>query len=554
MAAETLRVDVLVVGGGAAGAAAAWQAAALGATVLVAEPSPWLGGMITAAGVAAFDGNKASLASGFFRRLRDALEEHYGGPQGVKTAWVSDTCFEPRVGADLIARFVAESGAVVWHGAELLSVERTGDRIAGATFRHEGKNKRVEATITIEATEYGDLLHAAGVPYRLGRESRDELGEAWAPAKADLIVQDMTMVAILKKDPSGRARPVPRPEGYDPRVFDCSTSDICPTPDEALLNHKLFDWHGFITYGSLPRDKFMLNWPFHSNDSPDSVGIFGTPHERAEAIRRAKHRTLCYVHYMQNELGHPEWGLAEDEYGTPDHLPFIPYVRESRRVRGVRTMVTQDVVPVEGHARPVLRADSIAVGDYFLDHHHATEHLPPERRLGEKYPKNAPFQIPYPVTVPESVDGLLVTEKNISVSHIVNGCTRLQPVVMLAGQAVGAAAALCVRHGVEPRALDVAELRDTLLDARLMLYPIRDLEHTHRDFASIQRLCLLGLNDRPASINFEPDATMAREDANALATGYVKATGGGAEKLARALAAWHAGVTRGAYCTALDRL
>ncbi|MBK8661535.1 MAG: FAD-dependent oxidoreductase [Ignavibacteriales bacterium] len=47
----------------------------------------------------------------------------------------------------------------------------------------------------------------------------------------------------------------------------------------------------------------------------------------------------------------------------------------------------------------------------------------------------------------EDGNGLLLAEKSISVSHIVNGCTRLQPCVMLIGQAVGALAALAIKKG-----------------------------------------------------------------------------------------------------------
>ena len=49
--------DVVVAGGGTGGTAAAIEAARGGARTLVVEPTPWLGGMLTAAGVSAIDGN-----------------------------------------------------------------------------------------------------------------------------------------------------------------------------------------------------------------------------------------------------------------------------------------------------------------------------------------------------------------------------------------------------------------------------------------------------------------------------------------------------------------
>lgn len=507
-------IDVLVVGGGVSGSAAAWQAARLGASVIVAEPTPWLGGMITAAGVSALDGNKGAMATGFLRRFRDRIDAHYGGPQNVRTGWISDTSFEPHVGARIMAELVADPGngqqaPTVWHGAQLVEVHREGDRITGATFDHDGTRKRVAAKVTIEATEFGDVLAAGGVPFRLGRDARSETGEAHAPEVADNEVQDMTWVATLKQRsaPYPPGHLVPRPADYNPDAFDGAVIERCKNPDPALLNHHLHDFESFITYALLPRDKYLLNWPFHSNDSPDSYGIFGTPADRARAFDLARRRTLAFVHFMQNDLGHPEWGLADDEYGTPDGLAFIPYVRESRRVVGSRLLVMDDVLPPRpGGPRARIHSDSIAVGDYFLDHHHSKAHLPPDQRLVEDYPDNAPFQIPYGCLVPATVDGLICAEKSISVTHIVNGCSRLQPVVMLLGQAAGAAAALCAKAGIEPRALDVAQLQRLLVrDEKVMLFPFWDLEHTHPAFVAAQELALRGFFDEEEPMKLDPE-------------------------------------------------
>ena len=149
------------------------------------------------------------------------------------------------------------------------------------------------------------------------------------------------MVATLRRH-AGKAPAVALPKGFDVARFDCSTSQICSIQDAAYWNHKLHDWESFLTYSLLPNGLFMLNWPFHSNDYP-AQGLFGSRQERAQTIARAKERTLAYVHYIQHHLGHPEWGLAEDIYPTADHLPMLPYVRESRRVVPVRWMVEQEI-------------------------------------------------------------------------------------------------------------------------------------------------------------------------------------------------------------------
>lgn len=524
MASSALQVDVLVLGGGAGGAAAAWQAATAGAKVLVIEETPWLGGMITSAGVSAFDGNKHAMGSGFFHRLRSAIESHYGGPEKTFTGWISLTCFEPHVAARLIGRWVAEAGAEVWHGAKLDRVVVKDSRVVAARVRYQGQTYEIRAKVFIEATEFGDVLAAGNIPCSLGRDARHITGEPSAPELGDMEVQDLTWVATLKKFPEGAPR-VAKPAGYDPRVFDCCVKEYASITDESKVNHTIHTFESFLTYSLLPNDKYLLNWPHHSNDSPDTLGVFGTPAEREEALRRARHRTLCFVYFMQNELGHPEWGLATDEYDTIDGLAYMPYVRESRRGQGVRLMVEQDVVPPKGCVRAPFQSDSIAVGDYFLDHHHSKAHLPEEWRLVENYPSNGPFQIPYDCVVPRDVDGLLLAEKNISVSHIVNGCTRLQPVVMLTGQAVGMAAAMAVSQGCEVRDIDVRDLQSRLIEAGVALYPIIDVFNDHPAFKAIQHLAMRGVRFDEDPMEFKPDTKLSAEDATRLAAKIAEATG-----------------------------
>ena len=89
--------DVVIVGGGTSGTAAAIQAARSGAKVLLVEEHEWLGGMLTSAGVSATDGCY-KLRGGIWAEFRDSLEAHYGGPEALKTGWVSNVMFEPSVG------------------------------------------------------------------------------------------------------------------------------------------------------------------------------------------------------------------------------------------------------------------------------------------------------------------------------------------------------------------------------------------------------------------------------------------------------------------------
>jgi len=478
-----LETDVLVVGGGASGVCAAIQAARMGVQVVLVEETPWLGGMLTAAGVSATDGNH-KLPSGLWGEFRRRLHDHYGGQEAVATGWVSNTQFEPHVGNRIFHQMVREAGDVTvikgfWVEEALLN----GHTLRGARFRDSrGSQLEVAATVSIDATEYGDLMALAGCDYRVGRESRVETGEPHASEQADDVIQDLTYVAILKDYGDVGSHLLPRPEGYNPEAFRCTCREVCDDPSRELP-----DRERMIQYGRLPNGKYMINWPFNGNDYYLNV-VEASRQERLTAYRQAKLHTLRYVYFLQNRLGFKHLGLADDEFPTEDHLALIPYIRESRRLMGVVKLTTQDIVDPYRSPQGALYQTGIAVGDYPLDHHHWKA----PRDLKETYPDIPAYNVPYGCLIPREVDGLLVGEKSISVSHLVNGTTRLQPVVMQIGQAAGASAALAVQNQRQPRQIAIRQLQQVLLDASCWLMPFSDVPVTSPDFQSIQRVALTG--------------------------------------------------------------
>ncbi|MBK8043156.1 MAG: FAD-dependent oxidoreductase [Haliscomenobacter sp.] len=102
----SIETQVLVINGGAGGTAAGIQSARMGVSTLVVEPTAWLGGMLTAAGVSATDGNHR-MPAGIWGEFREQIRDYYGGPEAVATGWVSNTHFEPHAGA-AIFRQMAE--------------------------------------------------------------------------------------------------------------------------------------------------------------------------------------------------------------------------------------------------------------------------------------------------------------------------------------------------------------------------------------------------------------------------------------------------------------
>ena len=480
------QVDVLVVGGGASGVTAGIQAARMGSSALIVEETPWLGGMLTSAGVSAVDGNY-NLPAGLWGEFRDRLAKHYGGLDSLKTGWVSNVLFEPSVGNAILGEMTdAEKQLTVWRDTRLVSLVRRGEEWLATVAGADGGERTVKARVVTDATELGDVAKMLGVKYDLGMESRSATHEDVAPDSANNIVQDITYVAIVKD--YGRDVTIPKPEGYDPRVFACCCANpLCINPREP---DRVWSQEMMLTYGKLPNGKYMLNWPIEGNDYYVNL-VEMTPEERTAALEKAKHHTLCYLYFLQNELGMNTLGLADDEFPTADKLPLIPYHRESRRIHGlVRFDLNHLTHPYD--QPDALYRTTIAVGDYPVDHHHT-------RYTGEEALPNLYFHpvpsygLPLGTLIPQDVEGLIVAEKSISVSNIVNGTTRLQPVVMQIGQAAGALAALAVKQGLKIAEVPVRDVQDAILAAGGYLLPYLDVEKTDPRFAAYQRIGATGL-------------------------------------------------------------
>lgn len=479
-------VDVLIVGGGASGTAAGIQAARMGVSVLIAEETPWLGGMLTAAGVSAVDGNY-KMPAGIFGEFRAKLEAYYGGPDSIHTGWVSNILFEPSVGDKMFKELAAqEHNLQVIFNTKVTSIERDGASWMAQLTDNEGNTRTVKAKVLIDGTELGDIAAALGAGYDLGMESREVTGEDIAPDVAANIVQDLTMVAILKD--YGHDVTIDEPEDYDPDEFACTCiNEHCVTPKEP---NRMWEPDKMITYGKLPNGKYMINWPIEGNDYYVNL-IEMSPAERDSAIAEAKAHTMRYIYFLQKELGFNTLGLADDEFPTEDLLPFIPYHRESRRIHGLVRFDVNHIMDPYAAAQPLYRT-AIAVGDYPVDHHHkaytGSEELP------DLHFHSVPsYGLPMGTLIPRDVEDLIVTEKSISVSNIVNGSTRLQPVVTQLGQVAGIIAAIAVTENIPVSSVDVRDVQNVVLEAGGYLLPYLDVEKSDPRFRAYQRVGAAGI-------------------------------------------------------------
>lgn len=486
-AQPSLQTDVLVVGGGTAGTAAALQSARLGARTMIAEPNTWLGGMLSAAGVSAIDGNH-HLPSGIWAEFRTAIYTVYGGPAKVATGWVSHTQFEPRVADSILKSFAAQlPNLTVRYRLRFLEAIVEGKQVKGAAFLDlsTGKTLAIRARQVIDATELGDVMASAGIPYDLGMEASEKTGEKLNIPSSNDIIQDMTYAAILKDYGPGADRTIPKPAGFDPMEFDCACSDVCS--DTAKLFSKV-DKQKMLDYGKLPNGKYMINWPSHGNDIYLNI-VRMNDAEREIALDKARQKTLRFIYYIQTVLGFKHIGLADDEFPTADKLPLMAYHREGRRLRGIVRLNVNHIADPYNQPEALYRT-GISVGDYPIDHHHRENPAAPQH-LGF-YPVPS-YNIPLGALIPAEADGLVVTEKCISVSNAANGTTRLQPVVMLTGQAAGTLAALAVRSSRQPREVPVRDVQASLLAAGAYIMPYYDVKPEQPWFTAAHKIGASGI-------------------------------------------------------------
>src|SRR3954454_13826264 len=512
------RTTVLVVGGGLGGVAAALAAAERGAGVVLAEETSWLGGQLTSQAVPLDEHPWIERfgCTARYRRLRDGIRayyrEHYPLTEAARarrflspgSSRVSGLSHEPRPALAVIEAMLAphrSSGRLrVLLGRVAVAALVDGDRIQAVTVREvaTGAERAVWADWVLDATETGELLELCGAEHVTGFESRAQTGEPHAPAGAQPLNMQAASACFALDHLDGEDHTIERPASYmewkdrrppgwpegqlsllapDPRTNEPVARTLRPNPpgDPAAIGPDLADptldrdlWvfrriaaRGNFLAGAYRSDITLVNWP-----QTDYVGgpVFGVP-EAARTRAAARELSLCLLHWLQTEApradggaGWPGLRLRGDVVGdTADGLAPALYVRESRRIRGERTVVEQDVAfEVRGEHGAVAYPDSVGVGAYRIDVHPST--------AGDLYIDIpcCPFQIPLGALVPVRLDNLLAAAKDIATTHITNGAYRLHPVEWNAGEAAGHLAAFCAARSTRPRAVraDAALLAD----------------------------------------------------------------------------------------------
>ena len=444
MATAQLQVPVLVLGGGTGGLAAALQCARSGTACLLVTPGPWLGGMLSASGVSAPDGNELSawqtgLWGALLRELRQQL------PAGLDHNWVSCFGFQPAQAEAVLQGWVAQTSQLQWlPNLALKELRRRGDRLESALFSDGERLLEVKFELLVDGTELGESLPLADLPFRLGWEAQELWQEPSAPSQARLAGE-----SFFQEQPVQSPTWVVLGQWQGPWDHQLQPASLGRC----------------LSYGRFPGDLVMLNWPLEGNDwHQDPAAAFSPdPARRLRQQQGMQAHSLNYLERLTKESG----GRLTPARAFPGDacLALQAYWRESRRLIGSSTVLEQDLLP--GSPNQEQRRQSIAVGNYPNDHHYPGSDwplAPKSQPWGGRW-SGTPFCIPFGALHGPQALNLLMADKGISVSHMANGATRLGPLVLNVGQAAGLAAALCQQKGLLPAELPVAELQAALVAA-----------------------------------------------------------------------------------------
>ncbi|RYZ34900.1 MAG: FAD-dependent oxidoreductase, partial [Sphingobacteriales bacterium] len=195
--AETIKTDVLVVGGGASGVAAAIQSARSNVKTLLIEQSPWLGGSMTAGGMCILDANR-NLPSGIYEEFRSRINTFYKSRLGYDTTKHAVLTFEPGVGASVLKKWTdTVKQLTVKMGVSVATVKKDGTGWE-VTVNTGDRTDVIKAKVLVDATELGDIGAKAGALFNSGFDSRKETAETLAPENSTNQIQDISWLAILK--------------------------------------------------------------------------------------------------------------------------------------------------------------------------------------------------------------------------------------------------------------------------------------------------------------------------------------------------------------------
>ena len=386
--------DLVVIGGTPGGIACAVRAAREGLCVLLVNHTQHLGGFMTSGAggwEAPYDGLRSPIygemlanAAAYYRdTYGEGSSQHVASmPSKTSRAHIDRPKIEPRIAEMQFNQMVErERSLTVLLGHIVTKAERDGALLKSVTLQpmHGEGRVTVRGKVFADGMYEGDLMAAAGVKTRIGRESRAQYGEKHA---------GVIYTKGRRKKPGQRGFPKAADEGaLNIRYNSHATAEIVEGAESGeadgsvmAYNYRLiltrdlankimvskpanFDLAiakaagsgGFVP--NLPNHKVAWNGGRLIGPQNDYPG--GDWPTREAISKRHLDALLMRLWWMQNDPDAPEslrkqfegYGLAADEFPDNDHLPYEIYVREARRLVGRYVFREQDNVIAEGIAR-----------------------------------------------------------------------------------------------------------------------------------------------------------------------------------------------------------
>jgi len=515
---ETLTADVIIAGGGLGGFAAAMSSLRNNQTVVLTEETDWIGGQLSQQSVPPDEHQWIEKHGGtqLYRDFRNAVRayyiQNYPLTQEAKSdpflnpgsGGVSRLCHEPRVAVavmnNMLAPYLSSGKLVLLLEHKVISAEVNGTRVNSLTAENrKGTTKILKAPYFVDATELGDLLPLTGTEYVTGTESKKETGELHAPEVANPINnQAFTMCFAMDYVPGGNHL-IPKPKDYEfwrnhvpdltppwpgklldlhysnPRTLEPKKLGFHPDGRSMSGVLNLWNYRKIINKNNFAEgfylgDVTIVNWPQNDYMLGNIVDV--SPEEFDKHIAASKQLSLSLLYWLQTEAPRPDGGkgwpglrLRKDIMGTDDGMAKYPYIRESRRIKAVFTILEEHVgrdqramvaQADENKKKAASFYDSVGVGYYHIDLH------PSSDKVNYVDFHSLPFEIPLGALLPIRMDNILPANKNIGTTHITNGCYRLHPVEWNIGESVGMLVAYAKENNVLPR--DVREDQQLLTD------------------------------------------------------------------------------------------
>lgn len=537
--------DIVIVGGSLGGVAAALSAGQVGATVCLLEASGWLGGQYTSQGVSKPDENRFIDPVGStrsYQAFKHAVRLYYRQNYHLSPSGAVQPSFNPggpypgfslapRDGhAVLLQGLTANPNIHVRLNTTVTTVEMAGDAVAAVQVDSTGGPARYTASYFLDATDLGELLPQCGVEgadWVLGAESQAETTEPDAPPEPHRDwIQPITMPIALERRPAGEDNTIARPANYDElkaqqnyTILDGFIKGMF-IPGKDMWSYRRFIAAANFADPTLPYDLSVMNTA--SNDYKMQTLPTGTPQGDADVIAAAREASVGYCYWLQTECphddgsgntGYPQLRVRPDVFGTADGTSAAPYIRESRRIKALRTILEQDI---DARFNPGPRAknfaDSCGIGLYGID-----VHANPSVGMQEIWRDAKPYQISLSALIPVRWTNLLPACKNLGVTHLTNGAYRLHPIEWNIGESAGALAAFCVAKGVQPQQVpsDAAQLKafqHLLLDAGVPIFWWSDIALDSPYFDAVHMLGVNGILSGYDDMSFRPNNPLSAAD------------------------------------------